>query len=105
MKKLFILVVCQTGFLRSAILEDNVKKALEEFGVDAEVERQYTSGAISVCRIRNVDIIVATEDAFHEIKKKLEALGLTSVSLVGIKDVLNYDEIKQKLFDAIQAAK
>ncbi len=81
-----ILAVCGVGQGSSLILKMNVQQAVDEMGLDAEVENTDVSSA----KMEEVDLIVAS--GFHEGTLK-EALS----PVVIVKDFMNVEEIKKQI--------
>ncbi len=85
-----ILAVCGVGQGSSLILKMNVQQAVDELGLDAEVENTDVSSA----KMEDVDLIVAS--GFHEGTLK-EALAPVAI----ISDFMNVEEIKGKVQDLL----
>lgn len=84
MKK--ILVVCGNGLGSSFVVEMNVKKILNELGVEAEVS--HTDLASSKTEVADIylgskDIVSLLEDGERQV--------------IGLKNILDLDEIKEAL--------
>ncbi|MDQ0177798.1 PTS sugar transporter subunit IIB [Bacillus chungangensis] len=84
MKK--ILVVCGNGLGSSFVVEMNVKKILNELGVEAEVS--HTDLASS--KTETADIYLGSKDI-------VSLLEDGERQVIGLKNILDLDEIKEAL--------
>ena len=84
MKK--ILVVCGNGLGSSFIMEMNVKKALSELGVEAEVS--HTDLASS--KTEQADIYLGASDIIGNLEDGQR-------TIVSLQNVMNVEEIKEKI--------
>ncbi|MBA4543542.1 MULTISPECIES: PTS sugar transporter subunit IIB [Thermoactinomyces] len=81
-----ILVVCGNGLGSSFIMELNVKKALGELGKEAEVE--HTD--LATARTEKADIYLGAQDIISQLDDGTR-------TIVALENVMNLEEIKEKL--------
>ncbi|WCK55036.1 PTS sugar transporter subunit IIB [Aneurinibacillus sp. Ricciae_BoGa-3] len=86
-----ILVVCGNGLGSSFIIEMNVKKALQELGIEADVSHTDLTTAKS-----------EVADYFIGSPEIMEQLNDGKRVLISLKNLLNSNEIKQALQDNIK---
>ncbi|MCY7585926.1 PTS sugar transporter subunit IIB [Bacillus safensis] len=86
MKK--ILVVCGNGLGRSFIVEMNVKKALEELGLIAEVD--HTD--LSTSKNEQADLYIGAADI-------VSSLDDGTRTVAGLKNLLDQNEIKEAILN------
>lgn len=89
-----ILVCCGSGLGSSFMIEMNIKKVLQEIGVEAEVSHSDLSSASGI----KADIYVGTRD----IASQLTSLGGRVVSL---NNMIDKNELKEKIADAVNQIK
>lgn len=81
-----ILVMCGNGLGSSFMMEINVKKALIELGVDANVSHtDLTTG-----RTMDADIYIGAKDIMDNFTKE-------GSKVIGLENIMNITEIKEKL--------
>lgn len=84
-----VLAACGSGMGSSMMIKMKIQKILRELGVDAKVESTSVSEAKSIGR--QYDIVVASEQLVDQLK------GTTQGHLVGLKNLMDDAEIKEKL--------
>lgn len=89
-----ILVCCGSGLGSSFMIEMNIKKALQEIGVEAEVNHSDLSSAAGI----KADIYVGTRD----IAAQLVGLGGEVVSL---NNMIDKKELAEKIAEAVAKVK
>ena len=89
-----ILVCCGSGLGSSFMIEMNIKKALQELGVEAEVSHSDLSSAAGI----KADIYVGTRD----IATQLTGLGGEVVSL---NNMIDKKELTEKIAAAVAKVK
>lgn len=81
-----ILVMCGNGLGSSFMMEINVKKALKELGVEADVDHtDLTTG-----KTISADIYIGAKDIMNNFKKE-------GANVIGLENIINVEEIKNKL--------
>jgi len=80
-----ILVMCGNGLGSSFMMELNVKKAIKELGVEAEVSHTDLTTAKSI----EADIYIGAKDIMDNFKKE--------GNIVGLENIISVSEIKEKL--------
>lgn len=88
-----ILVCCGSGLGSSFMIEMNIKKVLQEMGVEAEVSHSDLSSAAGI----KADIYVGTRD----IATQLTSLGIVA----SLDNMIDKGELKKKLSEAIEKFK
>ncbi len=81
-----ILVMCGNGLGSSFMMELNVKKAIKELGVSADVDHTDLSTGKSM----NADIYLGAKDIMNNFKKD-------GANIVGLENIMDLNEIKQKI--------
>jgi len=81
-----ILVVCGNGLGSSFIMEINVKKALNELNVEAQVEHTDLTTALT----EKADLYVGAQDIISQ-------LDNGERKVIGLENIMNLEEIKSKL--------
>ena len=89
-----VLVCCANGAGTSLLMEMKVKQAFSDFNIKADVS--HTSLSEGKNTSRSYDVVVCSL-AFVKHFEESEKLG---VKVIGIKNILSVDEIKQKLKEA-----
>ena len=89
-----ILVCCGSGLGSSFMIEMNIKKVLQEIGVEAEVSHSDLSSASGI----KADIYVGPRD----IASQLTSLGGRVVSL---NNMIDKNELREKIADAVNQIK
>ncbi|MCF6095749.1 PTS sugar transporter subunit IIB [Thermovorax subterraneus] len=89
-----ILVVCGSGLGSSFLIEMNIKKILQELGIEAEVDHADLGSA----KGSGADILVGTRD----IAMQLYEIGREVVSL---DNMIDTESMKAKLVEAIEKLK
>lgn len=81
-----ILVMCGNGLGSSFMMEINVKKALKELGVEADVDHtDLTTG-----KTISADIYIGAKDIMNNFKKE-------GANVIGLENIISVEEIKNKL--------
>lgn len=81
-----ILVMCGNGLGSSFMMEINVKKALKELGIEAEVDHtDLTTG-----KTMNADIFLGANDIMSNFTKE-------GATIIGLENIISVDEIKEKI--------
>ncbi|WP_028776238.1 PTS sugar transporter subunit IIB [Shimazuella kribbensis] len=80
-----ILVVCGSGLGSSFMLELNVKKAMKELGIDAEV----THTDLTTAKSEQADYYIGSGDIMDQLSGDHKTISL--------KNMFNMDELKQAL--------
>lgn len=93
-KELRILAVCGMGLGSGLVLKMTLEKVLKDLGVKARVEVSDIGSASSM----QSDLIVTSE----EFGKVLEKAG---VKIITIKNYVDYNEMKQKITEALKGLK
>ncbi|MCT1796867.1 PTS sugar transporter subunit IIB [Helcococcus kunzii] len=80
------LVACRTGMGSSMMLKIKVEQVIRENGWNITVDHNE----VSAVQYFNGDLLITMEDLADEITNK-------QFAVIGIKDLMNKDEIKEKL--------
>ncbi|WP_319370036.1 PTS sugar transporter subunit IIB [uncultured Ilyobacter sp.] len=81
-----ILVMCGNGLGSSFMMELNVKKAIKELGITAEVDHtDLTTG-----KSMDADIYLGAKDIMSNFKKE-------GAKVVGLENIMDLNEIKNKI--------
>lgn len=81
-----ILVMCGNGLGSSFMMELNVKKAIKELGINAEVDHtDLTTG-----KSMNADIYLGAKDIMNNFQKD-------GAKIIGLENIMNLNEIKEKI--------
>lgn len=85
-----VLAACGSGMGSSMVIKMKIEKALTFFG-QKDFKVDYCSISEAKSRAVNYDIVVASDHLIHELD------GRTRGKQIGLNNLMNDDEIKEKL--------
>lgn len=88
------LVACRTGMGSSMMLKIKVEQVIRENNLDISVEHNE----VSAVQYFNGDLLITMADLAEELSDK-------PFAVIGIKDLMNKDEIKEKLQNFLDSKK